>query len=411
MSPQLMRISFLRPIDQFHGSDRLMDRLKGHLRNGAFSSLRLAVAFARVGPLLRLLDLFRAWREGGKSTEAIVGIDQLGTSKQALAFMLEQFDKTYIAHTRASTTFHPKFYLFSGERHSVCIFGSHNLTVGGMETNLEGGVEVELDRPEDDAAFQAAMSCWTSLLPESCAMTRMLDPDLLDKLLRADLIFDEDVKRTRLANVEGGKADSDLTSGLFPFVVPMPPSAIPRSVFSGVTPARPAGRGPLRRKKKARPQTLSTEALVMQIVPHHNGEVFLSKIAVNDNPRFFGYPFSGRTVPKKAGNPSYPQREPDPIVKISVFGRRKQPTVTKENYGLNMVYYERKSEIRITLSPDLIRQIAPFSVMVMRLSEGAHDYELEIFNPESPFHEKFLAICNKIMPSGGAERSRKYGWL
>src|SRR5208283_5236668 len=110
--------------------------------------------------------------------------------------------------------------------------------------------------------------------------------------------------------------------------------------------------------------------------------------------------FSGRTIPKKAGNPSYPQREPDPIVKISVFGRGKQATVTKEKYGLNMVYYERKSEIRITLSPDLVREIAPFSVMVMRLSDGAHDYELEIFNPESAFHERFLAICNKIMPSG-----------
>ncbi len=406
-----MRVSFLKPIDQFDGSDRLMDRLKGHLRNGAFSSLHLAVAFAKVGPLLRLVDLFRAWREGGKSTEAIVGIDQLGTSKQALGFTLEHFDKTYIAHTRASATFHPKFYLFSGERHAVCIFGSHNLTVGGTETNLEGGVEVELDRPEDDVAFGAAMSCWTSLLPESCPMTRLLDSDLLDKLLRAGLIFDEDVKRTRPVNVEGEKGGSDLTSGLFPFIVPMPPSAIPRSVFSRVTPIRPAKVGPLRRKGKAPPQTLSTEALVMQIVPHHNGEVFLSKIAVNDNPRFFGYPFSGRTIPKKAGNPPYQQREPDPVVKISVFGRRKQPTVIKENYGLNMVFYERKSEIRITLSPDLTKEIAAFSVMVMRLSGGPHDYELEIFNPESPLYEKFLAICNKTLPSGGAKRSRRYGWL
>ena len=54
-----------------------------------------------------------------------------------------------------------------------------------------------------------------------------------------------------------------------------------------------------------------TNGLVIQVTPHHNGEIHLSKIAVNQNPTFFDYPFTGMTVPKKAGNPTYPQRVPE----------------------------------------------------------------------------------------------------
>jgi len=405
-----MRALFLNPIDQFLGTDRLIDRLKRHLCSHQFTSLRLAVAFAKVGPLLRLLDSFRLWKARRNTTEAILGIDQLGTSKQALAFALDHFDKTYVIHTRASSTFHPKFYVFSGGQHAVCIFGSHNLTVGGTETNLEGGVEIELARPVDDAILDSAMSCWTSLLPENCQMTRRLDSDLLEKLLHVGLVYDEDAKRARGAGTEGEVASSEPTSDLFPFIAPRPPSAIPRSAFGTGTATRRAKVSAANRKKVGF-ETLSTEALLMQIVPHHNGEVFLSKNAVNDNPRFFGYPFSGHTIPKKAGNPAYPQREPDPRVRIRVFGRRKEPTLVKENYGLNMVYYARKSEIRITLSPDLTRDIAPFSIMLMRPSGQPHDYEIEIFNPSSPLYDGYLAVCNKTLPSGGSAQSRKYGWL
>src|SRR6266567_4514827 len=149
-----MRISFLRPIDQFAGKDRLLERLRQHLSDSGLSHMRLVVAYAKIGPLLRLQSLFDAWSRQGKTVEAIFGIDQRGTSMQALEFAVKHFTRTYICHTLADSTFHAKFYLFSGDRLAICIYGSHNMTVGGTETNLESGTQLEISRPGEETLFQ-----------------------------------------------------------------------------------------------------------------------------------------------------------------------------------------------------------------------------------------------------------------
>src|SRR5205085_2252108 len=116
-----------------------------------------------------------------------------------------------------------------------------------------------------------------------------------------------------------------------------------------VLPSVPATTSPqARTTTRQAPATLaaivSSEALVIQIVPHHNGEVFLSKIAVNQNPGFFGFPFRGITTPKIARNPSYPQRVPDPVVNITVYDAAGNVTLTRTAFELNTVYYSTKSE-------------------------------------------------------------------
>jgi len=126
-------------MDQFFGRDRLLDRIRRLLQQRDFQHFRIQVAFAKSGPLLRLAREFDNWRRGGGSIEAVIGINHLGTSRQALEFALSRFDNTYITTTRANSTFHPKFYLFEGQRNATCVIGSHNLTVGGTETNMEGG--------------------------------------------------------------------------------------------------------------------------------------------------------------------------------------------------------------------------------------------------------------------------------
>jgi hypothetical protein len=75
------------------------------------------------------------------------------------------------------------------------------------------------------------------------------------------------------------------------------------------------------------------------------------------------------------------------------------------------VFYKLKSEIRITFSPDLLSVISPFSIMVMRQTVEDRDYDIEIFNPGSQRYEDYLESCNQTLPSGGAQQSRKMGWL
>lgn len=207
-----------------------------------------------------------------------------------------------------------------------------------------------------------------------------------------------------------------LTQGRFRRVYPKPPSPIPKETFSTAQQANAAPHEqPTTHRAPATPAaTVSSEALVIQIVPHHNGEVFLSKIAVNQNPSFFGFPFTGATTPKIASNPSYPQRVPDPVVNITVYDGVGNVAVTKTAFGLNTVYYSTKSEIRITFSPDLVAAIAPYAIMVIRRTDEAHDYDIDVFNPAkkpSTRYQQYLNACNQKMPSGGKAQARRMGWL
>jgi hypothetical protein len=48
---------------------------------------------------------------------------------------------------------------------------------------------------------------------------------------------------------------------------------------------------------------------------------------------------------------------------------------------------------------------------VMRQTVEDRDYDIEIFNPGSQRYEDYLESCNQTLPSGGAQQSRKMGWL
>ncbi len=129
----------LRPTDQPSGSNRLLGLLESAFKSDRYIRARFAVGFAKVGPLLRLERSTRAWRDRGNSIQAIVGFDHGGTSYQALQFMLEQFDEVRLVNAGGFSTYHPKVYLFDGPRMGWAVIGSHNLTVGGTETNFEAG--------------------------------------------------------------------------------------------------------------------------------------------------------------------------------------------------------------------------------------------------------------------------------
>ncbi len=202
---------------------------------------------------------------------------------------------------------------------------------------------------------------------------------------------------------------------LFPFTAFQPPSTRPREA-RGATPRR---RRPVAKRQIAQVAAPGTgtgpglpNALVIQIVPHHNGEVFLSKLAVNQYPGFFGFPFTGRTVPKRPGNPPYPQRIPDPLTDWRIYDRGGAVVRTLSNFGLNTVFYERKGEVRITVPPETARLIRARSIMVMALPThpSSLDYVCDVFPPGAAQYATLLAACNQEMPSGGGT-PRRFGWL
>lgn len=403
----MAEISIQKPTDQPSGKARFLDELRGNLNRTELDTFRIIVAFAKIGPLLRLKKDIDNWISNGKTVEAIFGIDAKGTSYQALEFALTNFHQTYIAYASGvfSPTFHPKIYLFTGKDKAIAYVGSNNLTVGGTETNLETYIKFELDLPDDIKLLLELQECWD----DSLQIARALDKTLLKELIDSGLILDE--SQIQKVTSIGGTRSTKKPQPTFPKLKVAPPSPIPKENL--YKPKKKKAITPPDKIIPPRISSLAVQAIVMQITPHHNGEVFLSKIAVDQNPEFFGWPFTGWTTPKKRSNKAYPQRKPDPRVNITVFDITGKPLVTHSEFGLNTVYYERNSEIRITVPQDVVQASPEYSIMVMKQSEAteSYDYDIEIYVPGSEQYKAYFDVCNQTMPSGGKEVPRKFGWL
>ncbi len=186
----MARLSLIKPTDQPPGTRRLINDLDRALADPRYDQLKWIVAYAKSGPLLRLRGRLEAWRAGGKSSAAIFGIDQCGTSKEALELALLLFDEVYTTQ-EAGLTFHPKIYLFEGTGCAEVFIGSNNLTVGGTEKNFEAAVRIELDPTEDANAIADVLAAWTDLLPANFAATEQLDAAALAQLVAERTVLPE----------------------------------------------------------------------------------------------------------------------------------------------------------------------------------------------------------------------------
>ena len=406
----MARISFQRPTDQPSGTRRLLEELKANLKDTRFREFRIVVAFAKIGPLLRIEKEIKDWIDDGKQIKAVFGVDHRGTSLQALEFGLSNFSEIYIAHAGYGSfgvTFHPKIYVFEGSKYIKAYIGSNNLTVGGTETNFEVFTHIELELPEDEPLKEDIHRLWEDALRSST----LLDRALLLELTKANMLLDE--TQTQRTPQRGHSYAGQRTTLPFPTLPVFPPSPIPKTTIR----ARASKKKPRSLMQTAIAQScaaVGAKALVIQITPHHNGEIFLSKTAIDQNPDFFGWPFTGRTVPKRASNPSYPQRTPDPIVDLRVYDNSGNEILYHSAFNLNTVYYARKSEIRITVKPEVVRAVPqgpPYSIMVMRQASPPLDYEIDIYLPGSPQYNAYLNVCNQQMPGGGKSTPRRFGWL
>lgn len=417
----MVSISLINPLDQPAGRSRLLNHLFAGLQDRHFTSFRFVVAFAKVGPLLRMKTTIDASRAAGLKIEAIFGVDQQGTSAQALQFALDNFDAVYVIR-EPNLTFHPKMYAFEGATSARLFVGSNNLTVGGTETNFETAIRLDLKLPQDAATFKLFADCWKELMPAVCPATKKLtDPILADLILDTTVPDETLMRRVAAAATKAQPAPRAPRSGLKTRPAsPLPQRKAAKAATAAIMPASTATTTPVT-NVVAGPATKSStssalepfaaQGLAMQINPHDNGEIFLSVNAALQNPAFFGWPFNGFTVPKKGSNTAYPQLSPDPRVKITVYGAAIAPLLELPDYALNTVYYERNSEICITASP-LVGVVPEYSVMIMRKSDAPElDYEITIHTPTSSDYAAWVAACNQTMPSGGKSIARKFGWF
>jgi len=272
-----------------------------------------------------------------------------------------------------------------------------------------------MDLPHEDDVWKEALESWKCLLPANCRNTRKLNKTLFKQLIKGDYLIDEMETKTR------GKGAAKPKSGaasprLFPFTPPAPQSSIKLPKKYKKKPAKKPAHPPIippTIPPLPSAVTSAYQALAIQIIPHHNGEIFLSKIALNQSNAFFGYPFTGLTTPKIASNPSYPMRDPDPSVTLTLYDNTGASIHHEDIPNLNMVYYARKSDIRITINPTLAGRIPEYSILVMTLTPSTSplDYELHVYFPDSPIYNSYLEQCDQTLPSGGKPVARRMGWL
>lgn len=418
---------YICPIDQPVGNFRLIDWLETNFNSDNFDSFKCLVAFAKINPFYKLHQSIQDWVAKGKKCEAVFGVDHKGTSYQALQYALAYFDVVNILHTDYST-FHPKLYIFSGSQCASVYYGSSNFTTGGLETNFEGGVIIDFVFPNDQNEFNKIVMCYRTA--STFPSTKILDPSLLQNLNNQGLLLDESKKPNNPRPSSSSNTHTSGSPSLFPSFIAKPPRSIPKNIMT--TAAQSAGIVLNSSKSSVTGTTTASTSLttpstvipvlvkgfVIQVIPHYNGEILLSKVAIDQNRPFFGFPFTGLTTPKKPSNPTYPQRVPDPIVNINVYDKNGSLVNSKANYSLNMIYYTKKSELRITITPSILNALnisnitTDYPILVMRISSTAGcDYDLDFYEYGSTTYNNYLNICNQTLPSGGKTVPRKMGWF
>lgn len=428
-----MNMEFL---SQPFATRRLGDHLRDELASARWAEFLAAVAFAKRSGTVHVVSGLHSFARRGR-VRMSVGLDHGGTSLEGVEDLwgaLDGHGELYaVHHTRASGdrvhhTFHPKVFLFQNASEALLIVGSGNLTQGGLYGNYEAGVVFALDLVDDaqrtfrDSAVRA-LDEWADPASGLCTL---VDRAALQRLFSEGLLPREALMGPRAraggaTSGSGGAAAPLFAPSLIPPAPPSPPTApvLIRPVSSELPPPSRPGR-PVRRRRRTgvvvptgAPVAAVHRVLYIEAIPHHNGEVFLSKLALRDDPVFFGHPFTGLTVPKRSGNPAYPMRDPDPVVDIVVYDDTDAPMRAVSSHPLNMVEYERKGEIRITV-PERMQDLIPaMALLVMTAGDPTSglDYTLDFYPPGSPGYGTYSSGLSTAMPSGGRPGpGRRYGW-
>lgn len=235
-------------------------RLRSLLGNAGatrFDTLRILAAFAKTSGVSRIANALIAFRQHGGRISAIIGIDQRATSKQALRMLLDLTDELLVYHDRSpNRTFHPKLYLLAKPgRHATAIVGSGNLTGGGLFTNYEVMVLLDLDLSvlEELNIYNDLESLFAYYADETSGCTIRVTEEVMGRLEQAQpaLLSDEETEVGEAPPTGEGlpviAAREEVGESLFGTralpPAPVPDLTLPRRPRSAVRARRPVQQG------------------------------------------------------------------------------------------------------------------------------------------------------------------------
>jgi len=189
-------------------SGQLGDYLIEQLTSSRYQTLNVVVAFAKNSGDLRLKKALERFRKNGSTVNAYVGIDLDGTSYEALTALLSLSDSLFVIHAESDQTFHPKIYDFSSDTEALVIVGSHNLTGGGLWTNVESSAIIHIDTDGTISVHDQVEEYLLQLRRRSCFCVRIENQSTIDKLLADGYVSKEVTGQIRRATAAKAKLSS-----------------------------------------------------------------------------------------------------------------------------------------------------------------------------------------------------------
>jgi HKD family nuclease len=201
-----------------HGLDPNNENTVGNLLATSFDDKKFdnftgLVAFASISGVKKLIPHIKKSRSKFKDLTFFIGVDDNGTSKEALKCLIDNEVETYIFHTQSAMIFHPKLFLFEGLNWTRLVIGSTNLTTSGLFVNVEASISMDF-RPTDSQGQKIVnqiKSYFKSLLDKSNANIELLTGEFLETLCKKGLVTDEFKAKTNISK------DDELDDlGIFP---------------------------------------------------------------------------------------------------------------------------------------------------------------------------------------------------
>lgn len=208
-----MKVTFLGQGLKSESENAIGKHLIKYLRSNNFYSFTAISAFVSKFAIEGLAQEIEKVKGIFNKLTIIVGIDQEGTSKEALEEILNLNINSYIFYQSESAIFHPKIYLFEGTKEIKLIIGSSNLTGNGLFVNVESSVLIEFTNDNDDGKklINNLKEYYKNLLDFSDANLFKITKDVIEKFSLKGILPDESTRKRIYSKISETENVNDST--------------------------------------------------------------------------------------------------------------------------------------------------------------------------------------------------------
>jgi HKD family nuclease len=162
------------------------------IKDTSFTQITIFVAFIRRPGLAYLKPFIEQAKKEKRNITFYVGIDERVTSKEALELLLKLDTETYI-YNSDSFIYHPKIYLFEGEKNRI-ITGSSNLTKSGLFYNVESSILLDFTNNDSSGlkVLKQLKEYYSPLLDFSDPNIELLTSEYLTELVKNNQVSTEE---------------------------------------------------------------------------------------------------------------------------------------------------------------------------------------------------------------------------